>query len=272
MPKHDSISLADYDLESGEEDYAFANYDNDRFADEMDELERERDGEASTAKDAAAKTVDRKDGKTEEAAEKKPKRVMGPPVKLDPVWTAGTAGAGEGFREHQVASQRMRRASKENLQILMRKMEAWAHSMYPKARFDDTLEKIKHIGSKAKVKAGSGLPVLPEDCVGADLIETDTPSKNTGNVAANPRISNNAKDEDFAWFEQMMADSDALAQAQMLSSLPLVIVSATTRDRSRSLSPVVVNHYSNSNPELKGQPALNKQNNNYGSEKAPLLL
>lgn len=40
----------------------------------------------------------------------------------------------------------------KNLSLMMKKMEQWAHRLYPKTRFDDTLEKIEHLGSKRPVR------------------------------------------------------------------------------------------------------------------------
>ena len=40
----------------------------------------------------------------------------------------------------------------EDLLLMMRKVENWAHRMYPKFRFDDTLDKIEHLGRKREVR------------------------------------------------------------------------------------------------------------------------
>lgn len=42
----------------------------------------------------------------------------------------------------------------ENLQLLMQKLENWAHRLYPKLKFEDFIEKVEKLGQKKEVQVG----------------------------------------------------------------------------------------------------------------------
>lgn len=46
---------------------------------------------------------------------------------------------------------------KEDLKLLMTKMEHWAHRLFPKMPFDNVLERIEKIGKTKQVNVSSGL-------------------------------------------------------------------------------------------------------------------
>ncbi|XP_066274437.1 TIMELESS-interacting protein-like isoform X1 [Branchiostoma lanceolatum] len=59
---------------------------------------------------------------------------------------------------------------KEDLKLLMRTMEHWAHRLFPKLTFDDVIEKVEQLGQKKPVqvcmeKLRMGMPLLDEDFV-----------------------------------------------------------------------------------------------------------
>lgn len=56
------------------------------------------------------------------------------------------------LQKEDVSKAEEERLNLMNLQLMMKKMEEWAHRMFPKSRFDDTLEKIEHLGNKRPVK------------------------------------------------------------------------------------------------------------------------
>ncbi|XP_078483697.1 TIMELESS-interacting protein [Ciona intestinalis] len=56
----------------------------------------------------------------------------------------------------------------KDLDMLMGKIEHWAHRLYPKYTFDDCLEKIEALGHKKEIqtclkKVRSGMPIIDED-------------------------------------------------------------------------------------------------------------
>ncbi|XP_019638592.1 PREDICTED: TIMELESS-interacting protein-like [Branchiostoma belcheri] len=58
----------------------------------------------------------------------------------------------------------------EDLKLLMRTMEHWAHRLFPKLTFDDVIEKVEQLGQKKPVqvcmeKLRMGMPLLDEDFV-----------------------------------------------------------------------------------------------------------
>nr|CAB3266969.1 TIMELESS-interacting protein-like [Phallusia mammillata] len=48
----------------------------------------------------------------------------------------------------------------EDLDLMMSKLEHWAHRLFPKFMFDDCLEKIEVLGHKKEIQMGSEIPVL----------------------------------------------------------------------------------------------------------------
>lgn len=43
-------------------------------------------------------------------------------------------------------------AKTEDLQLLMQKMENWAHRLYPKLQFEDFIDRLETLGSKKEVQ------------------------------------------------------------------------------------------------------------------------
>jgi len=84
----------------------------------------------------------------------KPKRriVRNPQPKLDPDRICGRRGVGQ--LENIFAGFKARGKGKEfeDLDVVMKKMEHWAHRLYPKLPFDDVMERVATVGRKQAVK------------------------------------------------------------------------------------------------------------------------
>ncbi|XP_078592010.1 TIMELESS-interacting protein-like isoform X2 [Branchiostoma floridae x Branchiostoma japonicum] len=79
---------------------------------------------------------------------------------------------------------------KEDLKLLMRTMEHWAHRLFPKLTFDDVIEKVEQLGQKKPVqvcmeKLRMGMPLLDEDFVrrGDDEDQADEAGTGAGSGA-----------------------------------------------------------------------------------------
>jgi hypothetical protein len=60
----------------------------------------------------------------------------------------------------------------------MKKMEHWAHRLFPKMPFDEVVERVERLGSKKEVqtcikKIRLDMPILTEDFVGSDRDNDD---------------------------------------------------------------------------------------------------
>ncbi|XP_060569246.1 probable serine/threonine-protein kinase kinX [Ruditapes philippinarum] len=106
------------------------------------------------------------------------KIVRKPQPKLDPTRLTGERGIpilpnlfkdvkfkGKGHESHDLA-------------VLMKKMEHWAHRLFPKMPFDEVVERVERLGSKKEVqtcikKIRLDMPILTEDFVGSDQDNDD---------------------------------------------------------------------------------------------------
>ena len=99
---------------------------------------------------AAAKGEDGKDPAAEEP--KKKRIVRNPQPKLDPNRICGPRGVGtletvfRDFKSHGKGREF------DDLEAVMKRMEHWAHRLYPKLPFDDVMERIAQLGKKQAVK------------------------------------------------------------------------------------------------------------------------
>jgi len=65
----------------------------------------------------------------------------------------------------------------DNLNALMSKLEHWAHRLYPKYKFDDTLEKIETLGKKGEVRYALSRMRLGKEMPLNDVLEGDVGNK-----------------------------------------------------------------------------------------------
>ncbi|RXG67175.1 TIMELESS-interacting protein, partial [Armadillidium vulgare] len=83
----------------------------------------------------------------------KPKRVIkNPQPKLDAVRLMGPRGVGILESTFKDVKFRGKGYEKEDLRLLMKKIEHWAHRLFPKFTFDDSLKQIEKLGSKKNVQ------------------------------------------------------------------------------------------------------------------------
>ncbi|KAH7691286.1 Protein F23C8.9 [Aphelenchoides avenae] len=117
-------------------------------AEEAPEAEEEGDG---TAKDEA-KAVEEALKKSEaEAAKKKRQATQKPRPKLNELVLTSEKGLRalrEQFQDWQVKSSN----PYDNLNDMMKKMEYWAHTVYPQLTFDDFLSRAEQLGKKRPVR------------------------------------------------------------------------------------------------------------------------
>ncbi|KAK3097962.1 hypothetical protein FSP39_014852 [Pinctada imbricata] len=99
----------------------------------------------------------------------------------------------------------------QDLQIIMRYLEHWAHRLFPKMPFDEVLERIEKLGTKNEVKTcikkmRLDMPVLNEDFIknndGEDDIDDNTDKNKQGDIDA---------DAEEVFDEMMRAESESPA-------------------------------------------------------------
>lgn len=83
----------------------------------------------------------------------KPKRVIkNPQPKLDAQRLAGPRGIAVIQKSYKDTKFRGKGHEKEDLDVLLKKLEHWAHRLFPKLPFRDTLEQLEKLGSKKNVQ------------------------------------------------------------------------------------------------------------------------
>ncbi|GAV03600.1 hypothetical protein RvY_13996 [Ramazzottius varieornatus] len=194
-------------------------------------LKQSTQDDAEKAKDAGKSGADA----SANAAVEKPKRVLGPRAKLDAARLCGPLGLPALIKDFEKVPWKGKGREEEDLLLMMRKMESWAHAMYPKFRFDDIVDKIEQLGRKREVrtcvrKLMEGMPVLPEDFVSHEqddgratpvynlLFQKAAPQPSTSvqdptdddilEVSQQPAPSAKTVMEDEAEFEEMLASME----------------------------------------------------------------
>uniref|UniRef100_A0A1B6LDG2 TIMELESS-interacting protein n=1 Tax=Graphocephala atropunctata TaxID=36148 RepID=A0A1B6LDG2_9HEMI len=129
----------------------------DNLVDQPDDIERVIEGEEFERKDESErgsgneeeKNVDEKDKEKEIKIRKR----QGPRMVLNPQRLRGPRGLGvmETFFTDIPDKLRGKGKEKEDLDLVMGRMEHWAHRLMPRLQFDDCLKKIETLGNKRLV-------------------------------------------------------------------------------------------------------------------------
>ncbi|XP_059474989.1 TIMELESS-interacting protein [Neocloeon triangulifer] len=118
-----------------------------------DALEDDEDQRPAGSDDEAqeAPTAKKKEKKDEKEDDGKKKRVLAPRPKLDPQRLMGPRGLLALEAEMKGVKLKGRGHEFDDLDLVMSKMQHWAHRLFPSYTFDDCLEKLEKLGSKKNV-------------------------------------------------------------------------------------------------------------------------
>jgi TIMELESS-interacting protein len=81
----------------------------------------------------------------------KKKRVLAPRPKLDPVRLMGPRGILALQAELKDVKLKGRGGELQDLELIMGRLQHWAHRLFPSYTFDDCLEKLEKLGAKKNV-------------------------------------------------------------------------------------------------------------------------
>lgn len=120
----------------------------DLFEEDNNEVENEAPESAAANLELGSKDGQKEEGKKEPAAKR---IVRNPQPKLDPDRILGSRGIAilpEVFADFRPHDGRVF----EDLEVAMKKMEHWAHRLYPKLPFDDVMARVSQLGKKKAVQ------------------------------------------------------------------------------------------------------------------------
>nr|CAG4637250.1 EOG090X0AVC [Ceriodaphnia reticulata] len=128
-----------------ESDDIFGEIEKNRFSSDEDVLSSQRHGkvDASTGTETSEKPL----GPT-----KTRKLVRGAQLKLDPNRIGGPRGITAVAKSFQDVKLKGKEHVKSDLDIILAKMEHWAHRLFPKLPFDDCVEQIAKLGNNRLVQ------------------------------------------------------------------------------------------------------------------------
>lgn len=124
------------------------------LADTGDDLERVVEGGEPTYSDVEDDNAPPKEDEAEEEKKRivKPRKaVLNPQPKLDPVRLCGKRGIGTLESFFSGIEFKGKGHEKSDLNLVMTRLEHWAHRLFPKMTFDDCIDKIEDLGAKRQV-------------------------------------------------------------------------------------------------------------------------
>lgn len=128
----------------------------------------------------------------------KKKRTLKPQPKLDAKRLMGTRGLEALQNEFDGVDFKGRGHEVEDLDLLLARLEHWAHRLHPRMTFDDCLEKIERLGHKKEIqvcmkKLRMGMPLFDTEG-GSTVITGDAPAaedRDTDDEILNLPMNNN---------------------------------------------------------------------------------
>ncbi|CAK6981762.1 TIMELESS-interacting protein isoform X1 [Scomber scombrus] len=145
----------------------------------------------------------------------------------------------------------------ENLHLLMKKMENWAHRLYPKLQFEDFMDKVEKLGNKKEVQTclkriRLDMPLTHEDFMGED----EVPPESNVFGEADPFSRASFHDDD----ELMMPIHSTPAPAAAWTAPPTPATpSQTAAPPSQAASPPSLTEEQRRRMELNRQRALERR-------------
>ncbi|XP_046662254.1 uncharacterized protein LOC124355252 [Homalodisca vitripennis] len=129
----------------------------DKLVDQPDDIERVIEGEEYEKKDLSEHESGNEEEKNTDEKDKekqtKIKRKLGPRIVLNPQRLVGSRGIGAIEPFFSDIPEKLRGKGKENedLNLVMGRLQHWAHRLMPSLQFDDCLKKIESLGNKKEV-------------------------------------------------------------------------------------------------------------------------
>ncbi|KAL4227824.1 hypothetical protein ACF0H5_013261 [Mactra antiquata] len=147
------------------------------------------------------------------------KVVRKPQPKLDPTRLTGERGIPVLPKLFENTKFKGKGHEAQDLALIMRQMEHWAHRLFPKMPFDECIERVEKLGGKKEVqtcikKIRLDMPVLDNDFVGSEPDDDDDDVVRNGDDMNDDRRDVPSKTAEDVW-DELLREEEELTTSQI---------------------------------------------------------